>query len=81
MHGRAWVRDQRVAEAVELREQIALLHRELAEKAACSVGIFKMAELGQQLRLQKFRLNLLEACIAGLSDPELPPKRCTAPKR
>ena len=75
MHGRAWVRDQRLAEADELRGQIALLQRELAEKAACSVGMFRMAELGQKLRLHKFRLGLLERCIAGLSDPELPPKR------
>lgn len=74
MHGRAWVRDQRLAEADELRAQIALLQRELAEKAACSVGTFKMAELGQKLRLHKFRLKLLEGCIAGLSDLGLPPR-------
>jgi hypothetical protein len=66
------VRDQLLAEADELRGQIDLLQREVAEKSACAVGMFKMAELGQRLRLHKCRLNLLEGCIAGLSHPELP---------
>lgn len=65
MHGRGWVRDQRLAEAVKLR--IASLQCELTEKASCAVGMFKMAQLGQQLRWHKFRLELLEDCQAGLS--------------
>ena len=72
MHGRSWIRDQRLAEAVKLRERIALLQRELTEKASCAVGMFKMAQLGQQLRWQKFRLALLEDCISNLSDPDCP---------
>lgn len=72
MHGRGWIRDQRLAEAVRMREHIALLQRELTEKASCAVGMFKMAQLGQQLRWQKFQLELLEDCIANLSNTDCP---------
>ncbi|MFK0690283.1 hypothetical protein ACFX5Q_19055 [Mesorhizobium sp. IMUNJ 23033] len=51
-----------------MRKQIASLQCELTEKASCAVGMFKMAQLGQQLRWHKFRLELLEDCLAGLSE-------------
>jgi hypothetical protein len=70
MRTRAWIRDLRFAEAEELREHIVSLERELMQKASSSVSRLKLAEIGQQLRWHKFRLELLEECVAGLSGPE-----------
>ena len=68
MRARTWVRDVRLGEALELRKHIATLERELIAETSGSVGMLKLAELGQQLRRHKFRLEVLERCVSGLSE-------------
>lgn len=67
MRARAWVRDLKVSEAAELRAHIAFLEQEQAGKVASSAGMLKLGEIGQQLRWHRFRLALLDECVAGLS--------------
>jgi len=70
MHSRSSIRDLRRAEALQLREHIASLERELAQKASSSVSKVKLAEIGQQLRWHKVRLEILRECVAGMSNPD-----------
>ncbi len=72
MRARTWVRDVRLGEALELKKHIAALERELIAETSGSVGMLKLAELGQQLRRHKFRLEVLERCISGLSERARP---------
>lgn len=54
-------------EAAQLRERIASLEDEQRRKVASSAGMFKLTQLGQELRWHRFRLALLDECIAGFS--------------
>ena len=72
MRARTWVRDLRLGEALELRKHITALERELIAATSGSVGMLKLAELGQQLRRHKLRLEVLEQCVSELSERARP---------
>jgi hypothetical protein len=64
MRGRGWIRQQRLAEARELTEQITRLERELLVPRRAKPS--ELLEVGYQIRNSKRRLRRLERCISAL---------------
>jgi hypothetical protein len=64
MRGRGWIKEIRRDEARRVRARIAELECELM--AASSKGRRGRFEAGHELRNAKFRLELLEECIADI---------------
>ncbi|CDX32230.1 conserved hypothetical protein [Mesorhizobium plurifarium] len=64
MRGRSWIRQQRLAEAQELTEQIIRLEQELLVPKGAKLR--ELIEVGYQIRTYKRRLCKLERCISAL---------------
>lgn len=45
----------------------SILGRGAEAKSCCSAGMLKLAQVGQELKLLRFRLAILEDCVAALS--------------
>ena len=67
MRARTLVRNSRATEALDLRAKIASLEEEQKRRVACSAGMIKLAQVGQELKWLRFRLAILEDCVAALS--------------
>ena len=67
MRTRTLVRNSKATEALELRAKIASLEEEQRRRVACSAGMLKLAQVGQELKWLRFRLAVLEECVAALS--------------
>ena len=67
MPSRAMVRNLKAKEAFELRAKIASLEEEQRRRVACSAGMLKLAQVGQELKWLRLRLAILEDCVAALS--------------
>ena len=73
MRTRTLVRNSKATEAFELRAKIASLEEEQRRRVACSAGMLELAQVGQELKWLRFRLAILEECVAALStEGELP---------
>ena len=67
MRTRSLVRNSKATEALELRAKIASLEEEQRRRVATSAGMLKLAQVGQELKLLRFRLAILEDCVVALS--------------
>lgn len=65
MRGRGWIRQQRLADAKELTQQIARLEQDLLVPKGPSKRR-ELIEVGYQIRSYKRRLRKLERCISAL---------------
>ncbi|TPJ66012.1 Sec1 family protein [Mesorhizobium sp. B2-7-1] len=66
MKGRGWIRERRIAEATQVRDQIAKLEQELLAGGGDHRRRTKFHDIGHQLRSHKSRLERLERCISAL---------------
>ncbi|ARP65677.1 hypothetical protein A9K65_021750 [Mesorhizobium sp. WSM1497] len=67
MRARMLVRNSKATEAFELRVKISSLEEEQRRRVASSAGMLKLAQVGQELKWLRFRLAILEDCVAALS--------------
>lgn len=65
MRGRGWIRELRLADAQQLRKQIAQFEMELLTERE-SFKLRRLAELGYHIHSRKLRLQRLERCISAL---------------
>lgn len=66
MHGRSRIRQQLLADAHQLKQQIAQLERDLLSPGGGGFTPIKFTEVSYQIRRRKSRLYRLERCICAL---------------
>jgi hypothetical protein len=59
--------NSRATEALELRVKIGSLEEEQRRRVASAARMLKLAQVGQELKWLRFRLAILEDCVAALS--------------
>ncbi|MBZ9894423.1 MULTISPECIES: hypothetical protein [unclassified Mesorhizobium] len=69
MRGRSWIRQLRLADAQQLRQEIAQLEGELVSERA-ALRPRRLTELGYHIHSRKWRLHRLEHCISALQAPD-----------